>query len=122
MPIFSGADSTTGRQIRKVAWNEITGKPTLRTNEIECLDFQGEAAHRPQEDYIWNDTTKVWEFSQTLRDELDYNNSDDKLVDDILTNKNIIKALILALNDGTFVPGSNYTNTQLKNGLKNSLN
>lgn len=33
----------------------------------------------------------------------------------------ILKALILALNDGTFVPNSNYTNSQIKNRIRSKL-
>ena len=34
----------------------------------------------------------------------------------------VLTALILAINDGTFVPGSNHTKAQLRTGLKNLLN
>ncbi len=45
----------------------------------------------------------------------------DDLYDDLIQQQRVLRALIDALNDGSFVPGSNYTNTQIKNGLKNRL-
>jgi hypothetical protein len=42
----------------------------------------------------------------------------DDIYDMALQNNDILRKLILGLNDGTFVPGSNYTNQQIKNGLK----
>lgn len=41
--------------------------------------------------------------------------------DQAILNNKIIKALIMALNDGSFVPGSNYTAEQIKTGIKNRM-
>lgn len=54
----------------------------------------------------------------------------DKVIDDEklaavnsdLQSVKLLKAFILALNDGTFVPNSNYTLNQIRNGLKNRIN
>jgi len=39
----------------------------------------------------------------------------------IASDRKLIKAIILALNDGSFIPGSNYTNAQLKAIIKAKL-
>jgi len=44
-----------------------------------------------------------------------------EIYDIVMLNEKVLKAVILALNDGTFVPGSNYTNAQLKTGIKNRM-
>ena len=38
----------------------------------------------------------------------------DEIYDQTILNQRVLKALALALNDGSFVPGSNVTNVQLK--------
>jgi len=45
----------------------------------------------------------------------------DAIYESTLLNQKILKALIMALNDGTFVPGSNYTAEQIKNGIKRRI-
>ena len=38
----------------------------------------------------------------------------DEIYDKTILNERVLKALALALNDGSFIPGSNLTNAQLK--------
>lgn len=45
----------------------------------------------------------------------------DEIYDQLTQQNKVLKALIMALNDGTFVPGSNYTNAQIKQGIKNRM-
>ena len=45
----------------------------------------------------------------------------DEVYDQAIQNSKVLKAVILALNDGTFVPGSNYTNAQIKNRIKGKI-
>ena len=47
--------------------------------------------------------------------------TNDEIYDIAMLNEKVLKALILAINDGSFVPGSNYTNAQLKTGIKNRM-
>ena len=47
--------------------------------------------------------------------------SQDTLYDVFENIDPLLVALVKALNDGTFVPGSNYTKEQIKNGLKTYL-
>ena len=47
--------------------------------------------------------------------------SQDELYDLLMQNNKLIKALALALNDGSFVPNSSYTNAQLKSIIKQKL-
>ena len=42
-----------------------------------------------------------------------------ELITQALNNKKHFKALVLALNDGSFIPGSNYTNQQIRDILTN---
>jgi|TARA_Y100000034_G_C6834345_1_gene376915 hypothetical protein len=83
----------------------------------------GNPVHRSkdQSDYIWNDVTKDWEFSQTLRDELDYRESDEKRLNDQVDSAGALKALVKALNNGDFQPAQNYTLPQIKLILKNNM-
>jgi len=45
----------------------------------------------------------------------------DELYDLELQSFNVLKALIIALNDGTFVPGSNYTAAEGKTRIKSKM-
>ena len=47
--------------------------------------------------------------------------TDDEIYNAVMQNKGVIKALIMALNDGTFIPGSNYTAAQIRAGIKARL-
>lgn len=40
--------------------------------------------------------------------------TNDELFDLILQGQKTLKAVVLCLNDGSFVPGTNYTNAQIK--------
>lgn len=59
-------------------------------------------------------------FTVRNKTALEIDNEKDKEADGILKQRNV-KSIIAALNDGSFVPGSNYTNQQLKAILKNKL-
>ncbi len=45
----------------------------------------------------------------------------DQLLDQTLLNGTVLRILIETLNDGTFVPGSNYTWAQIKNVIKTRM-
>jgi hypothetical protein len=64
----------------------------------------------------------VLPIDETSGEWLEYLNPPEPTIDEVydiaLQNNAILRKLILGLNDGTFVPGSNYTNQQIKNGLK----
>lgn len=47
--------------------------------------------------------------------------TDDELFDKIILNQKVLKAVVLSLNDGTLVPGSNYTNAQIKAIIKANM-
>lgn len=42
-----------------------------------------------------------------------------ELITQVLNSKKHFKALVLALNDGSFIPGSNYTNPEIRDILAN---
>lgn len=91
----------------------------LINNALTITNGEGAAAE------IWADL-QVWLLTNTPDPEVNPivvndNPTVDDVYDDLLLTNRIVKALIEALNDGTFVPGSNYTNQQIKNGLKNRL-
>ena len=44
--------------------------------------------------------------------------TNDEIYDRTLQNEKLLKAVVLALNDGTFVPGSSVTNAALKTAIK----
>jgi len=44
--------------------------------------------------------------------------TNEEIYDQVLENNKILRILIMALNDGTFVPGSNHTAQQIKNFIK----
>jgi hypothetical protein len=46
----------------------------------------------------------------------------EEIIIQALNNKKHFKALVLALNDGSFIPGSNYTNSAIRDIFKNALN
>lgn len=59
------------------------------------------------------DVTRVWTVRDKTAQELD-EQKDREAINALRT----VKPLIMALNDGSFVPGSNYTNGQMKAILK----
>jgi hypothetical protein len=44
--------------------------------------------------------------------------TNDEIYDQVLQNQKVFKAYVLAVNDGSIVPGSNMTNAQLKAAVK----
>lgn len=56
-------------------------------------------------------------WTRTPKD-LDETPTADETIEHIITNNQAIKALVLALNTGDFVPGSNYSLAQIKTILK----
>jgi hypothetical protein len=63
-----------------------------------------------------DNVTRVWTVRSKTAQELDEDK--DKIAISILR---LVKPLITALNDGTFISGSNYTNSQMKAILKAHL-
>lgn len=61
----------------------------------------------------------------SLRDgtpqELDTTPTLDQIYDETILTQRVLRALVLALNDGTFVPGSNYTGAQIKARIKSKM-
>lgn len=58
-----------------------------------------------------------WELTpegQALKDAAEAIPTNEEIYDETIQNFKLIKALVLCLNDGSFVPGSNLTNNQLK--------
>lgn len=47
--------------------------------------------------------------------------TNEEIYDQAMKNNAIIKAMALALNDGSFVPGSNYTNPEIKAIIKDKM-
>jgi len=47
--------------------------------------------------------------------------TNEEIYDQVMQNSKVLKAIVLALNDGSFVPGSNYTTAQIKTGIKNRM-
>jgi hypothetical protein len=60
--------------------------------------------------------TRTWTVRDKTEDEL---NTERTLLADHLFND--LKPLLLVLNDGSFIPGSNYTDVQIKSKLKAKL-
>jgi hypothetical protein len=63
-----------------------------------------------------DNVTRVWTVRDKTAQELDEIENDRTL-----HKLNLLKPLIKALNDGSFVPGSNHTNAQLKAIIKSHL-
>ncbi len=47
--------------------------------------------------------------------------TNEEIYDQTLKNSKVLKILIMALNDGTFVPGSNLTPTQIRNYIASKM-
>jgi hypothetical protein len=65
-------------------------------------------------------TTKTYTRTWTVRDTTSAERSDEKTTH-ATGVFNSLKPLLLALNDGSFVPGSNYTEAQIKAKIKAKL-
>ena len=117
--VLEEADSTRFRK---------TGVPPVLKSEkgIRWLDLvvvnpsQGnnQIKEGPTVDITDTTYTRTWTVRDKTEDELD-TEKDDK-AERIVTSESC-QALLLALNDGSFVPGSNYTNAQIKAKIKAKL-
>jgi len=115
--VLEEADSTRFRK---------TGVPPVLKSEkgMRWLDLvvvnpshsENEAKEGPTVDITDTTYTRTWTVRDMTSEEL--NSRKDTKADRILRNLNPI---IMMLNDGSFVPGSNYTNTQIKTKLKDCL-
>jgi len=47
--------------------------------------------------------------------------TDNKIYDRTIRSDKVLKAIVLALNDSSFVPGSNYSNASLKNIIRSKM-
>lgn len=61
-----------------------------------------------------NDGWEITPENQALKDAEETPPTNEEIFDKTIQNFKLIKGLVLALNDGSFVPGSNYTNAQIK--------
>jgi len=103
-----------------------TGVPPVLKSEkgIRWLDLviikpsigDGQIKEGPTVDITDTTYTRTW----TVRDKTAKELSSEK-DGEVLDRLEILNPLIKALNDGTFVPGSNYTNAQIKAKLKAKL-
>ena len=44
--------------------------------------------------------------------------TDDEIYDSVIQNQQVLKALVLCINDGSIVPGADVSNTALKTAIK----
>ena len=115
--VLEEADSTRFRK---------TGVPPVLKSEkgIRWLDLvvvnpaQGvdQIKEGPVIDITDTTYTRTWTVRDKTEDEL---NTERTLLADHLFND--LKPLLLVLNDGSFIPGSNYTDVQIKSKLKAKL-
>lgn len=61
-----------------------------------------------------NDGWEITPENQALKDLEEQGPTNEEIFDKSVQNFKMLKALVLALNDASFVPGSNYTNAQIK--------
>lgn len=61
-----------------------------------------------------NDGWEITPENQALKDAEEAVPTNEEIFDKTIQNFKLIKGLVLALNDGSFVAGSNYTNAQIK--------
>ena len=103
-----------------------TGKPpTLKPEKgmrwLELVEInpdkgEGQSKEGPVIDITSTTYTRTW----TVRDRTAAEIADDK-TQQASSKFDIHKSLLLALNDGSFVPGSNYTDEQIKTMLEAKL-
>lgn len=94
-------------------WIDVTG--------IECgigwPVVAGAPITQPTKWHTVNATHDGWEITpenQALKDAEEAVPTNEEIFDKTIQNFKLIKGIVLALNDGSFVPGSNYTNAQIK--------
>jgi len=71
----------------------------------------------PSKWHTVNATNDGWEITpenQALKDEEETPLTNDEIYDLTVQNQKLLKAVVLSLNDGTFVPGANISNAALK--------
>lgn len=61
-----------------------------------------------------NDGWEITPENQALKDAEETPPTNEEIFDKTIQNFKLIKGIVLALNDGSFIPGSNYTNAQIK--------
>lgn len=61
-----------------------------------------------------NDGWEITPENQALKDAEEYVPTNEEIYDATVQNQKLLKAVVLSLNDGTFVPGANISNAALK--------
>lgn len=59
--------------------------------------------------------------NQTKKDEFEHVPTKEEIYDNTMKNSKLLKAVVLALNDGSLVPGSNLSGAELKTIIKNKI-
>ena len=107
---------TTKQELISISPNSL---PELEANYIRSPDLSAVSGQPARYWIITGDVVTL--ADQAARDIIDA---------DIITTDNnnlaenldrVLKAVVLALNDGSFIPNSNYTNLQLKTIIKGKL-
>ena len=95
---------------------------------LDVPDGHTECAIRPSDDHVLGDNWQTdplnesvcWRVKTQIEIDAEVDAEKDRNVD--FANVDIfLKALTLALNDGSFVSGSSYTNEQIKTIIKNKM-
>ena len=71
----------------------------------------------PSKWHTVNATNDGWEITpenQALKDAAETPPTNEEIYDATVQNQKLLKAVVLSLNDGTFVPGANISNSALK--------
>lgn len=94
-------------------WIDVTG--------IECgigwPVVAGAPITQPTKWHTVNATHDGWEITpenQALKDAEEAVPTNEEIYDATVQNQKLLKAVVLSLNDGTFVPGANISNSALK--------
>ena len=86
-----------------IGWPVVTGVPLVPPTRWHTVT-------------ITNDGWEITPENQALKDEAEAEASptNDEIYDATVQNQKLLKAVVLSLNDGTFVPGANISNSALK--------
>ena len=102
-----------------IAW-KFNSQPGMCCKEIDgviqIVDFPGCIPSQPDQD-LWTQEYNDWVASGGLLDA----ENDQMITDFISQNRNIMKAIVIALNKGTLIPGAGVTGAELKAIIKAEL-
>jgi len=123
--LLQNSDDKVLEEADSTRFRKTGAPPTLKSEKgIRWLDLvvvnpsasADQIKEGPTVDITDTTYTRTW----TVRDKTD-EELDSEKDGDVLDRLRILEPLIKALNDGTFVPGSNYTDAQIKAKLKAKL-